>query len=159
MLAQDLINQINIDSNDLPDSDAETIQYINYGLDALSFYLSNVNDPEMLVKQNFTDGDFVPSNYIKLVPENGYPLSIIGDRFYTSVSGATVIGVKYSASKPHISAVTDTIPFKDIYSGALCFLVSKMIKGKSNFPKVITQNADENLQTVLDLIKAAKAVS
>lgn len=158
MLVQDLINQINIDSNDLPDSDTETIQYINYGIDALSLLLCSVKDPEMMATCDIAPGLLVPSNFVELVPQNGYPVYIVGDRFNTT-TGNVVKMVKYSISKPHISAVTDTIPFKDIYSGALCFLVSKMIKGKSNFPKVITQNADENLQTVLDLIKAAKAVS
>ena len=158
MLVQDLINQINIDSNDLPDSDAETIQYINYAIDALSFLLCGLKDPEMMATCDIAPGLLVPSNFVEFVPQNGYPVYIVGDRFNTT-TGNVVKLVKYSISKPHISAVTDTIPFKDIYSGALCFLVSKMIKGKSNFPKVITQNADENLQTVLDLIKAAKAVS
>lgn len=158
MLVQDLINQINIDSNDLPDSDTETIQYINYGIDALSLLLCSVKDPEMMATCDIAPGLIVPSNFVEFVPQNGYPVYIVGDRFNTT-TGNVVKMVKFTTSKPHISLVTDTIPFKDIYAGVLCQFVSKLIKGKSNFPKDITAGADENLQMLMDLIKAAKAVS
>ena len=158
MLVQDLINQINIDSNDLPDSDAETMQYINYAIDSLSFLLCGLKDPEMMAVCDIAPGLLVPSNFVEFVPQNGYPVYNVGDRFNTT-TGNVVKLVKFTTSKPHISLVTDTIPFKDIYAGVLCQFVSKLIKGKSNFPKDITAGADENLQMLMDLIKAAKAVS
>lgn len=158
MLVQNLIDQVAIDTNDLPDSDTETIQYINYAIDYLSLLLCSLADVEMMTIEDIAPGITKPSNFVGFVPKNGYPVYVVGDKFYTT-TGATVKQVKFTTSKPHIAAVTDTIPFKDVYSGALVFLVSKMIKAKSNFPTDITAGADSVTAAVLDLIQKAKAVT
>ena len=156
MIVQNLIDAITIDTNDLPDSDEETLQYINYAIDNLSLLLCNLDDPEMLVMDDIANNSIRPSNFVAFVPKNSYPIYSIGDKFYT-YSGDTVKNVKYSALKGHVSTVSDQIPFNDCYGVVLCFIVSKLIKGKSNFPKDITAGADENTAELLNLIKAARA--
>lgn len=156
MIVQNLIDAITVDTNDLPDSDSETIQYINYAIDYLSFLLCNLEDVDMIVRASIDNDSIKPSNFIRFAPRNSYPIYSVGDKFYT-YSGETVPDCRYFATKGHVSQLTDQIPFSDSFESALCFIVSKMIKGKSNFPKDITAGADENTADLMTLIKMARS--
>ncbi|XFO65410.1 hypothetical protein SPSIL_015200 [Sporomusa silvacetica DSM 10669] len=157
MLVQDLINLINLEADELLDTDEDNIPYINAAIDYLSFTLAGLKDPELMTVADIAPGLPVPSNFISLVPANGYPLYTVGSVF-NSTTGNVVKGVKYTISKPHVSLVTDTIPFRDMYGSVLMFIASYMIKKKSYIPVEYTSQDSTFAQAVLAAISAAKAV-
>ena len=157
MLVQNLIDLINLEADELLDTDADNIPYINAAIDYLSNMLCGMKDPEMMTQINITNGDLVPSNFAGLVPANGYPLYIVGDKFYTTI-GTTINNVKYAIHKPHVSLITDTVPFKDAYQTVLVFIASYLIKKKSYIPVEYTQTDKSFVADVIAAIKAAKGV-
>lgn len=156
MLVQNLINLINLEADELLDADADNIPYINAAIDYLSNTLCGMKDPEMMSLLNITNGDLVPSNFAGFVPPNGYPVYLVGDKFYTTVG--TTVSVKYAAYKPHIAAVGDTVPFKDAYQTVLVFIASYLIKKKSYIPIEYTNTDKSFIGDVINAIKAAKGV-
>ena len=157
MLVQELINLINLEADELLDTDADVIPYINSAIDYLSNTLCGMKDPEMMVLINITSGDLVPSNLAGLVPANGYPIRIVGDKFYTTV-GATVNDVKYATHKNHITLVSDVLPFKEAYASVLTFIASYLIKKKTYIPVEYTNTDKSFVGDVINAIKAAKGV-
>lgn len=133
MLVQNLIDLINLEADELLDEDVDNIPYINNAIDFLNFKLAALKDIELLSMMDIAPGLPIPSNFIALVPANGYPLYSVNGVFNTT-TGGTVKSVKYTSAKPHVSTITDTIPFRDIYSGLLVFTASYLIKKKSYIP-------------------------
>jgi hypothetical protein len=154
---QSLIDLINLEADELLDTDADNIPYINAAIDYLSFTLAGLKDPEVMTCADISPGLPIPSNFIGLVPANGYPLYNVGGVF-NSTTGNTVKQVKYTTAKPHVSAVTDTLPFRDLYASVLCFIASYMIKKKSYIPVEYTTQDSTFTQSVLAAITAAKGV-
>ena len=157
MLVQELINLINLEADELLDEDTDNIPYINQAIDYLSFTLCGMGDPEMINVMDISSKVDVPSNFVDFVPHNGYPLYIQNNKFWvTTSSGLTLKKVKYSISKAHVSTVSDTIPFKDMYAGTLVLIASYMIKKKTYIPVEYCNEDLTFVQAVLASIKAAK---
>ena len=160
MLVQNLIDLINLEADELLDSDTDNIPYINQAIDFLSFTLAGMGDPENITTMDIFNGDDVPSNFIDYVPHNGYPLFISLGKFYTlNSSQSCVRKVKYSTAKNHVSAVTDTIPFKDMYTGCLVLIASYLIKKKTYIPVEYCNEDKAFVGELMAAIKAAKGVS
>lgn len=155
MLVQDIINLINLEADELLDQDTDNIPYINSAIDFLSFTLCGMKDPEMISCCDIAPGLAVPSNFVAFVPANGYPVFITGGLFNTT-SGAVVRQVSYSTAKPHVSLITDQVPFKDMYCSVLVLIVSYMIKKKTYIPTEYVNSDKAFVTDVLAAIKAAK---
>ena len=157
MLVQELINLINLEADELLDEDTDNIPYINQAIDYLSFTLCGMGDPEIINVMDISSNVDVPSNFVDFVPHNGYPLYIQNNKFWvTTSSGLTLNKVKYSISKAHVSTVSDTIPFNDMYAGTLVLIASYMIKKKTYIPVEYCNEDLTFVQAVLASIKAAK---
>lgn len=156
MLVQNLIDLINLEADELLDEDIDNIPYINSAIDYLSFTLAGLGSSDCMNTIVITDNTPVPNNFIEFVPKNGYPIYIDNDVFYTS--GKTITA-KYSIAKPHISTITDTIPFRDMYASTLVLIASYMIKKKSYIPVEYTSSDKAFIADVLNSIKAAKGGS
>ncbi|WP_196595313.1 hypothetical protein [Pectinatus frisingensis] len=160
MLVQDLINLINLEADELLDEDTDNIPYINQAIDYLSFTLCGMGDPEMINVMDITSNVDVPGNFVDFIPHNGYPIYIQTNKFWVMTSnGLPIKQVKYSTAKAHISAVTDTIPFKDMYSGVLVLIASYLIKKKTYIPVEYCNEDKSFVSDVLNAIKAAKGVT
>ena len=153
MLVQNLIDLINLEADELLDEDTDNIPYINSAIDYLSFILAGLGSSDCMNTKQIWDYLPVPSDFIEFVPKNGYPIYIDNNVFYTN--GKTITA-KYSIAKPHISVVTDTIPFKDMYASTLVLIASYMIKKKSYIPVEYTSSDKGFIADVLNSIKAAK---
>jgi hypothetical protein len=156
-LVQNLIDLINLEADELLDTDEDNIPYINAAIDYLSNVLCSINDPEMMAVIDINNNDLVPSNFSSLIPANAYPVYVVGDRFLVSI-GDSVNNVKYSIHKPHIAAITDTVPFKDAYESVLVFIAAYLVKKKSYIPVEYTNSDKQFVADILTAIKAAKGV-
>jgi hypothetical protein len=159
MLVQDIINLINLEADELLDEDTDNIPYINQAIDFLSFLLDSAGDPEMIMTVDMRTGTDVPSNFVDFVPHNGYPVFVSGGKFIVNGTGGIVYQVKYSITKPHVSTVADTIPFKEMYSGCLVFIASYLIKKKTYIPVEYCNEDKAFMSELLAAIKAAKGVT
>lgn len=130
MTIQELITQINIESNDIFDEETEYIQYINAAIDYLSMILVNIRDREVIKTTNIRDGFVVPNDFMSFVPKNGYPIRIVNGLFKT-YDGDAVQDVTYSVYKNHVTDVSDFVPFSDFFATYLTQLVSYLVKKKS----------------------------
>lgn len=153
MLVQNLIDLINLEADELLDNDADNIPYINAAIDYLSFTLAGLGSSDSMNTTMIVDNLPVPENFIEFVPKNGYPIYIDNNTFYTN--GKTITA-KYSIAKPHVSTVTDPIPFKDMYASTLVLIASYMIKKKSYIPVEYTGQDSSFVQAVLASISKAK---
>lgn len=131
MLVSELVDQITLNTDNVESLDfAEQKQYINAAIDYLSLFLAGKKDPELMTVVDIAPGLPVPSNFIGFVPANGYPVYILGNVFNT-YTGLTAKQVKYTTAKPHISELTDTVPFRDMYSPLLVMVASMMINNRT----------------------------
>ena len=158
MLVQNLIDLINAETNDLLD-DTDNIPYINNAIDVLSFLLDSISSPEMITTINVKNGDDIPSNFMDFVPHNGYPLSVQNSKFIILTNDTEIYNVRYYAPKPHISLVSDTLPFNDMYVSILCFIAAYTIKKKMYIPPDYCQEDKAFIEEVMGLIKSAKGGS
>ena len=160
MLVQNLIDLINLEADELLDSDTDNIPYINQAIDFLSFTLAGFSDPEMITTVDVINGDDVPSNFVDFIPHNGYPIFISVGKFYMmSTNTSEIKKVKYSITKPHVSTVTDTVPFKDMYAGCLVLIASYLIKKKTYIPVEYCNEDKAFVGELMAAIKAAKGVA
>ena len=159
MLTQDLINLINLEADELLDEDTDNIPYINQAIDYLSFTLCGMGDPEMINCMDISPNTDVPSNFVDFIPHNGYPLYIQNNKFNLLSNDSKINQVKYSVVKPHVNTITDTIPFKDMYSGVLVLIASYLIKKKTYIPVEYCNEDKSFVSDVLTAIKAAKGVT
>ena len=121
MTVQELITQINIESNEILDEPTEYIQYINAAIDWLTMILVSIRDREVVKNIDVQNLRAVPSDFMSFVPKSGYPIRIINGVFQT-YDGDTVEEVFYSVKKNHVSAFDDAIPFSEF------FLTSSVMK-------------------------------
>lgn len=160
MLVQDLIDLINLEADELLDEDTDNIPYINQAIDYLSFTLCGMGDPEMINVMDITSNADIPINFVDFIPHNGYPIYIQTNKFWVMTSsGLPIKQVKYSIAKPHISTITDQVPFKDMYAGTLVLIASYLIKKKTYIPVEYCNEDKSFVSDVLTAIKAAKGVS
>lgn len=158
MQVQNLIDLINLEADELLDQDTDNIPYINQAIDLLSFTLAGIGDPEMITTVDLINGVDVPSNFTDFVPHNGYPVFISGGKF--CLSGVEIVHkAKYSITQPHVSLITDTVPFKDMYAGCLVLVASYLIKKKTYIPVEYCNEDKAFVGELLAAIKAAKGVS
>ena len=157
MLVQNLIDLINLEADELLDTDTDNIPYINQAIDFLSFTLAGMGDPELITTVDLINGIDVPNNFVDFVPHNGYPVFISGGKFI--LSGVEIVHkVKYSTTKPHVVAVTDGMPFKDMYGGVIVLIASYLIKKKTYIPVEYCNEDKAFVGEVIAAIKAAKGV-
>ena len=160
MLVQNLIDLINLEADELLDNDTDNIPYINQAIDFLSFTLAGLGDPETITTVDVINGDDVPSNFVDFIPHNGYPIYISVGKFYISDYRTSEINkVKYTTAKAHVSAVTDKLPFKDMYAGCLVLIASYLIKKKTYIPVEYCNEDKAFVSELITAIKAAKGVS
>lgn len=127
MLASQLITKIRRRINDANTTtpefeDDELMDYINDAITDLSMNLINDNAAEMINTVNIPDGFPVPTSCVKLA--GIYPIREEGT-LWRITNGAAMVLIRYFATRPLISAVGDTIPFKDMYLTALADEVCK----------------------------------
>lgn len=130
MTVQELITQINIESNEILDEPTEYIQYINAAIDWLTMILVSIRDREVVKNIDVQNLRAVPSDFMSFVPKSGYPIRIINGTFET-YDGETVKGVFYSVRKNHVDDMDDPIPFSEFFHQYLVQLISFMVKKKS----------------------------
>lgn len=114
-LLSDIRNRIS-DSDKLTYSEDELISYINTIIDFLNHFLINQNSQEMIKEITVSNGSAVPDDWVRSV--GSYPIYITQDIFSTYDESAELT-VRYFALKPHVSAITDTLPFKPKYESIL----------------------------------------
>lgn len=156
MITQQLINLINLEADELLDSDKDNIPYVNQAIDFLSFFLAGIKDPSVMATVDISDGDSVPALFIDFVPANGYPIAINGDRFDVMVDDMTIRDVHMTLGKPHVAAMDDNIPFNDMYAGCLVLITSYMIKKKTYIPVEYCAQDKSFVSELMAAIKAAK---
>lgn len=157
MTVQELITQINIESNEILDEPTEYIQYINAAIDWLTMILVSIRDREVVKNIDVQNLRAVPSDFMSFVPKSGYPIRIINGVFQT-YDGDTVEEVFYSVKKNHVSAFADAIPFSEFFYSYLIQLVSFMVKKKS----LMTDYASFDksfIDYLTELIKQARGIA
>lgn len=159
MLTQELVNLINLEADELLDTDEDNIPYVNQAIDLLSFFLAGMADPEMMVVMDVHEGDTVPTAFVDFIPHNGYPVNINGGRFRIVSGDSVVYDVKFSITKAHIAALQDPLPFKDMYAGCLCLIASYLIKKKTYIPVEYCTQDKGFVEELMTAIKAAKGAA
>ena len=153
MTTQELVNLINLEADELLDTDEDNIPYVNHAIDLLSFFLSD--DPSLISVATVKDKDDVPDNFQRLVPLNGYPLRIDGKKFRI-ISSDRKVTIRYSTHMPHVSSLEDEIPFKEMYAGCLVLIASYLIKKKTYIPVQYCQEDSTFVQQLMAAIKQAQ---
>ena len=155
MTVNELITQINIDTNEILDDSNDYIPYINAAIDILSSLLIPMNDTEVVKRRAVHDNDVVPTNFMTFIPSSGYPVEIY-DGVFKTYDGQDVESVYYAVSKPHISQMDDAVPFSDYYVFPLVQIISYLVKKKSLM--IDFANADSAfVQQLTKIINDAKA--
>lgn len=140
MLVQNLIDLINLGVKTYDEYDPTVlIPYINYGMDELSLELAAAGDPEFCVTLMITSGLPVPTEFVQFIPKNGFPVYIQNDIFITTNGGSVTI--KYARTKPWISAVADTVPFKQHCIGALVDKIKSRLHADKTLKYVVENPA------------------
>lgn len=157
MTVQELITQINIESNEILDEPTEYIQYINAAIDWLTMILVSIRDREVVKNIDVQNLRAVPSDFMSFVPKSGYPIRIINGTFQT-YDGEQVEEVFYSTKKSHVDSFDDAIPFSESFHSYLIQLVSFMVKKKS----LMTDYASFDksfIDYLTELIKQARGIA
>lgn len=154
MLVQNMINILKIEADELLDNnnDNEFITYINHSIDFLSFTLAGMGEQEMIRSTDIMNNQDVPNDFIDFIPHNGYPV-YIQDMKFNTLSTKPIKRVKYIISKPHVTNVTDTIPFRDLYSSVLVMTAAYLIKKKTPMP---TDDNEEDKSFIAELVNAIR---
>jgi len=129
MTVGELITQINLESNDILDNRSEYIPYVNAAIDYLSMVLVAMKDSEVVLSMTINDNDVIPTNFMRFVPQNGYPVKTESGVFKTYDGGN--VSAYYAVRKNHISGDSDAVPFGEMYQAYLVQLVSFLVKKKS----------------------------
>ena len=162
MLVSELIEWINSDIVNFDEMDAAStdytenpLPYINRSIDFLSDTLIDYQDPLSVVEVDIAPSLPVPKNFVQFAPKNGFPVyitSLTGTSIFMTTSGNTV-RCKYYVRKPHVTSVTQEVPFADCYCGILSQIAALFILNRNEAD--IT--SDSGLLTqVLAALKAAK---
>lgn len=159
MTGNDLVSMIDLETYGLLDEESDNILYINNAIELLSFFLIGLQDPDMIVIADISDGEAVSPNFVDFVPKNGYPLYINGDKYHIISDDMTIYDVKYNVSKPHVTSLSDTVPFRDMYAGTLVLIASYLIKKHSYITPAYCQQDEAFVQQLMSSIKAAKGVA
>ena len=155
MTVNELITQINIDTNEILDDNTEYLPYINAAIDILSSLLIPIHDTEVVKRRAVHDNDVVPTNFMTFIPASGYPIEIY-DGVFKTYDGQDVEHVYYAVRKAHIANMNDAVPFADYYVFPLIQIVSYLVKKKSLM--IDFANADSAfVQQITQIIKDAKA--
>lgn len=155
MTVNELITQINIDTNEILDDSNDYIPYINAAIDILSSLLIPIHDTEVVKRRVVHDNDVIPTDFMTFIPASGYPIEIY-DGVFKTYDGQDVEGVYYAISKPHISQMDDAVPFSDYYVFPLVQIISYLVKKKSLM--IDFANTDSAfVQQLTEIIKDSKA--
>jgi hypothetical protein len=156
MLVQNLIDLINLEADELLDTDEDNIPYINAAMDAINFNMAAAGVPELVSEVIITDGMLVPSNFIDFIPKNGYPCRRLGNIFKTDIPSVTAV---YACAIPRVSTVEDTIPLSDMFVSTITLIASYLIKKKSYIPTEYTAADYAYIQSLVAPIIKAKGGS
>ena len=161
MTVQELIDLSNLEADELLDTDEDNIPYINQAMDFLSFLLAGIGDPEVIktVDITTTPATAVPADFMDFIPHNGYPVNILNGYFNVLDKSVEVKKVKYTTTKGHVANATETLPYKDIYTGTLVLIASYLIKKKTYIPPAYVQQDKAFVDEVLQSIARAKGVT
>ena len=155
MTVNELITQINIDTNAILDDNTEYLPYINASIDILASLLIPMHDTEVVKHKTIHNDDVVPSDFMSFVPGSGYPVEVY-DGVFNTYDGQDVGDVYYAIRKPHISQMDDAVPYSDYYVFPLIQIVSYLVKKKSLM--IDFANADSAfVQQLTQIIKDARA--
>jgi len=157
MTVSELISQINLETDELLDSDEENLQYINDALDLIGYFLAGMAAHEVTSTTNIKDNDPVPDNFTDFQPHNGYPVYVSDGHFkLLDPDDYRIEGVRYTHALSHVSNMTDTLPMPDAYGSCLCFVASYLIKKKIMMPIESCQQDKAFVEELMSAIKAAK---
>lgn len=155
MTAEEMITQINIETNEILDDVKEYIPYINAAIDVLAMMLVPVKDVEVLKQIDINNNDSVPSDFQSFIPSSGYPVEI-ADGVFCTYDGEPVKSVYYATRKPHINDLSNAIPFSEYYIFPLIQIISYLVKKKSLM--IDFANADNAfVQQLQGIIQNARA--
>jgi hypothetical protein len=140
---------------DVDDYDNQVmIRYINDAIDYITDGLTSVNDPEIINQMTITGTITKPTNFVGFIPQKAsYPLIATGNTISLANGAPSSVTFKYSSSKTHVSAITDSIPLTDYYSGIIISYVC--IHTQNDFEANVTQDM-ELLDRVLQARLKAK---
>jgi hypothetical protein len=97
------------DTTSIEYPDAELIDYLNDAIDYISAFLIRIQDGEMIKSTTITDGSITkPSDFDSFV---GAQMLYMDSDTIKTLSGSTA-EMRYYATKNHVSATTDSSPFK-----------------------------------------------
>ena len=153
MTTQELVNLVNLEADELLDTDEDNIPYVNHAIDLLSFFLAD--DPLLISVATIKDKDVVPDNFQRFIPLNGYPVRREG-RVFRITSSDKKVNIRYSTHMPHVSSLTDDIPFPEMYAGCLVLIASYLIKKKTYIPVQYCQEDSTFVQQLMAAIQKAK---
>lgn len=155
MTVNELITQINIDTNEILDDSNDYIPYINAAIDILASLLIPMHDTEVVKRRTVHDNDVIPTDFMVFVPVSGYPVEVY-DGVFKTYDGQDVGDVYYAIRKPHISQMDDAVPYSDYYVFPLIQIVSYLVKKKSLM--IDFANTDSAfVQQLTQIIKDARA--
>ena len=153
MLVSALIDLINLSVETYDEYEPSVlIPYINYAADELAFDLAIAGDQEFITTATISNGDSVPDTFVQFVPKNGYPVNIVNGNFVTA---AATVQIKYASTKPWVSGISDTVPFRQHNIGALVDKVTarlhaaKTLKYVVESPQVDQYVAEKNANALL----------
>lgn len=136
MLVSALIDLINLSVETYDEYEpAVLIPYINYASDELSLDLANAGDQEFIDTPTISTGDTVPDTFVQFIPKNGYPVRIVNNLFV--VDAGTTATIKYSVTKPWVTGIGDTVPFRQYNIGPLVDKVTSRLHASKTLKYVV----------------------
>jgi hypothetical protein len=124
----------------------EALYYINRTIDYLSFRLAKMNYGGSIAEASIVTGADVPANYIETC--GTFPIKRTGSKFYFLSGAPASITLRYKFSQPHITAITDTIPFPDHFKGVFVMVATMFAQNRNE------QNIAQDTQITQMLLEA-----
>lgn len=136
MLVSALIDLINLSVETYDEYEpAVLIPFINYASDELSLELAVAGDPEFITKTSITNGDTVPEIFVQFIPKDGYPVDIVNNQFVVKLG--TTASIKYATTKPWVTGVSDTVPFRQYNIGPLVDKITSRLHASKTLKYVV----------------------
>lgn len=136
MLVSALIDLINLSVETYDEYEpAVLIPFINYASDELSLELAVAGDPEFITKISITTGDTVPETFVQFIPKDGYPVDIVNNQFVVKVG--TTASIKYATTKPWVTGISDTVPFRQYNIGPLVDKITSRLHAAKTLKYVV----------------------
>jgi hypothetical protein len=122
--------EYNLENFDVPE-DTDMVDLVNRAFNFVCTKAADLGLPAFLAETSITNGADEPADFIKFVPENGWPVRRIGGKFYLRPGAPSSVVATYGKLF-QVEDEDDTFPLPVLYRNAVLTAATMYGKGKSD---------------------------